>query len=297
MTQRTATAIGFVAVLLWSTLAVFTKLSGSVPPFQLVAMSFAIGGTIGAVYLVLSGAALRPLVAVPPLAWLLGVGGLFGFHFLYFLSLRKAPAVEANLLNYTWPLLIVLLSAVLPDAGGRRGLRWWHLAGALLGLAGTVLIVADGGDVTFKAEATTGYLAAIGSALIWSHYSVLSRRFAHVPSNAVAGFCLVSSFLAALCHLAFETTSWPQTSTEWVAVAALGLGPVGLAFYVWDYGVKHGDIRVLGAAAYAAPLLSTLLLVLLGLGVAGPSLWLACALITGGAVLAAKEMLFGKAGS
>ena len=114
-----------------------------------------------------------------------------------------------------------------------------------------------------------------------------------MPSTAVAGFCLATALLAALCHLAFETPSWPRTSTEWAAVAALGLGPVGLAFYVWDYGVKHGDIRVLGAAAYAAPLLSTLLLVLFGLGTATPSLWLACALITGGAVLAAKELLFG----
>ena len=81
---------------------------------------------------------------------------------------------------------------------------------------------------------------------------------------------------------------------QWAAVAGLGIGPVGAAFYVWDYGVKHGDIRVLGAAAYATPMLSTLALVTLGSSTAGPALWTACILITAGAALAAREMLFGQ---
>jgi drug/metabolite transporter (DMT)-like permease len=124
---------------------------------------------------------------------------------------------------------------------------------------------------------------------------VLSRRFAAVPSAAVAGFCVATAILAALCHLALETTVWPQGATEWLAVAALGLGPVGLAFYVWDVGVKRGDIRLLGVASYAAPLLSTLALVVAGYTQPRATLWLAALLIAGGGLLAAKDMFRRKA--
>ena len=120
---------------------------------------------------------------------------------------------------------------------------------------------------------------------------MLSRRFAAVATDAVACFCLATAALAAVCHLLFETTVWPDRAIEWIAVAALGLGPVGLAFYAWDVGVKRGDIRVLGALSYAAPVLSTALLV--AAGFAEPSLQLlaAAALIAGGGLLAAKDML------
>ncbi len=91
-----------------------------------------------------------------------------------------------------------------------------------------------------------------------------SRRFADVPSDAVAGFCLVTAALAATAHGLFEQTHWPENLDQWLAVVALGIGPVGAAFYVWDIGMKRGDIRVLGVASYLAPLLSTLFLVLAG---------------------------------
>jgi len=134
-------------------------------------------------------------------------------------------------------------------------------------------------------EAWLGYLLALACAFVWSSYSILSRRFQNVPSSAVAGFCAVTAGLSFICHLLFETTLWPVGLTQWAAVAGLGLGPVGLAFYVWDYGVKHGDIRLLGVMSYAAPVLST---VLVGAGFAEPTagLGLACALIVGGALLA-----------
>ena len=105
---------------------------------------------------------------------------------------------------------------------------------------------------------------ALCAALAWSSYSVLSRRFASVPSEAITGFCLVTAVLAGICHLVFEQTIWPAEPLQWAAVVGLSLGPVGLAFYVWDIGVKQGDIQVLGAASYLTPLLSTLVLILTG---------------------------------
>lgn len=284
---RRATAIGATAVLMWSTLALLTTLTGTVPPFQLVAMAFAVAFAIGLVWTAANGRSLLGALRQPAVVWLIGIGGLFGFHFFFFVALRLAPPVEANLINYTWPLLIVLLSGLLP---GER-LRWWHVAGALTGLAGATLLITGGGRLDLGAAYATGYAAAAASALIWSGYSVLSRHLGAVPTDAVGGFCGATAVLALACHLAMETTVWPPDMVAWLAVLGLGLGPVGLAFFTWDYGVKRGDIRVLGAFAYGAPLLSTLLLLAFGRGEASWSVAAACAMIVGGALLAAREML------
>jgi drug/metabolite transporter (DMT)-like permease len=222
----------------------------------------------------------------PMAVWALGVTGLFGYHALYFLALRLAPPAEAQLVNYLWPLLIVLFAALLP---GER-LRLHHVAGALLGLAGTVLLFIDRGGTTFALAYLPGFAAAIGAAITWATYSVLSRLFAAVPTAAVAGFCLATAVLSGVCHLAFEDTRWPMDAVQWLAVVALGIGPVGAAFYAWDIGVKRGDIRVLGAASYAAPLLSTGYLVLAGYATASLALAGAALLISAGGLLAAKDM-------
>jgi drug/metabolite transporter (DMT)-like permease len=287
LSSRAATLIGFGAVALWSLLAVLTAATGTVPPFQLAALTFAIGGGVGVVSWLFRPDALRVL-RQPPIVWALGVGGLFGYHALYFAALRLAPPAEAGLLNYLWPLLIVLFSALLP---GER-IKPAHLVGALLGFAGVVVLVSGRANLTLRPEHSLGYACAFAAAFVWSGYSVLSRRFGSVPTDAVAGFCLATSALSLLCHLAFETTVWPAGAVEWLALAALGAGPVGLAFYLWDIGVKRGDIRLLGVGSYAAPVLSTLFLVLAGYAEPTAALAFACAFIVAGALTAA---LAGKA--
>ena len=119
----------------------------------------------------------------------------------------------------------------------------------------------------------------------------MSRRFASAPTDTVAGFCLATAVLAAAFHVVFEDTQWPQTVTQWLAVAGLGIGPVGAAFYAWDIGVKHGDIRILGVASYVAPILSTACLVLAGYATASVALALAAALVAGGGLIASKDMI------
>ncbi|MFN4089002.1 MAG: DMT family transporter [Alphaproteobacteria bacterium] len=281
-----ATLAGYVAVALWATLALLTAGSGGVPPFQLVAMAFGLAFCLCLGKWLIRGEDILAHLHQPAGAWALGVGCLFGFHFFYFLSLRSAPPVEANLINYTWPLLIVLFSGLLP---GER-LRWWHVAGVSMGLAGAVILIAGRGRVGFEAGHALGYAAAVCSALVWSVYSVANRRFAGVPTDAVGGFCGLTALLALGAHLTFETTIWPEGVMQWAAVAALGLGPVGAAFFFWDHGTKHGDIRALGAAAYAAPLLSTLLLIAVGLGEPSVAVLAACILVTGGALLASRDL-------
>jgi len=282
MTRARATAIGFIAVLLWALLALFTVGSAPVPPLQLNAMCFAIGGLIGVIWTLCNGGLAR-LSGIDWRVYVFGTVGLFGYHALYFSALRLAPPAQAGLIAYLWPLLIVLFSGLLP---GER-LRAGHVIGGITGFAGAALIVARGMTV-FDGSALPGYALAFLCALTWSGYSVLSRRVGRVPTESVAVFCLATAVLSLPLHLALENTVWPDGALGWASCLALGLGPVGLAFYVWDIGVKQGDIQLLGVASYAAPLLSTLVLVATGFAAPTTTLFAAALLITLGAVLAAR---------
>ena len=274
---------------MWSLLAALTVATGRVPPFQLLAMTFAIGACVGPLTWLWRPSAMRAL-RQPLLVWLVGIGGLFGYHALYFLALRLAPPAEAGLLNYLWPLLIVLLSSLLP--GERLAPR--HIVGAVLGFAGTILLFAGNGSAAPNPAHIPGFIAAFVAAFVWAGYSVMSRKLAAVPTDAVAGFCLATAALAAICHFILETTIWPETAMQWLAIVALGIGPVGIAFFVWDIGMKRGDIRVLGAASYATPVLSTAFLILAGFAKPTAALAIAAALIAGGGLIAAKDMIVGR---
>lgn len=287
MSKSTATLIGCFAILCWSFLALLTAAAEKVPPFQLTAMTFLIGGLFGASSWIVRPHAIRSLRQGWQV-WALGTVGLCLYHCAYFFALQSAPPVEASLIAYLWPLLIVVFAAFLP---GER-LRPHHIIGVVLGLIGAVLVITKGGSVGLADGVKQGHVVALACAFIWSGYSVLSRRFGQVPTDVVAGFCLITSAVTFLLHLALETTVWPQTATQWWAVALLGLLPVGAAFYAWDHGVKHGDIMILGALSYAAPLLSTLVLLVAGFGAFHWSVAAAAVLITAGALIAAKDMIF-----
>jgi drug/metabolite transporter (DMT)-like permease len=289
MTPRTATLIGLTAVLMWSLLSVLTVATGKIPAFQLAAMTFAIAAAVAFISFMFRPAAFGAL-RQPLLAWVVGVGGLFGYHALYFLALRFAPPAEAGLVNYLWPLLIVLFSSLLP---GER-LAAHHIIGALLGLVGTVLLLGDNSSGGFASGQIPGFAAAFVAAFVWAAYSVMSRRLKAVPTDAVAGFCLATALLAALVHVMVETTVWPETTGQWLAIITLGIGPVGAAFFTWDIGMKRGDIRVLGAASYATPLLSTAFLILAGFAKPSVAIAIAAVLIAGGGLIAAKDMVLKK---
>ncbi len=280
-----ATAAGLCAILLWATLAALSVSLNAIPPFQFMAFSFAIGALAGLPQFLARQQLARLSAQLTLRALALGVGGLFGYHMLYFLSLRLAPPVEANLINYLWPLLIVLFSTLLPNM---ERLSRRQIGGALLATAGAAAVLSDG--AALSAQNWLGYGAALAAAVVWAGYSVASRYFTReVPSAAVSVYCAITSALAFAVHLALETTVWPLTAGQWLTIAALGVGPVGLAFYLWDYGCKHGDIRVLGVCANATPILSTVLLAACNLAEAKPSMWVAAILIMIGAALSTQR--------
>lgn len=276
------TFVGLGAIGFWSTLAVFTAMTGKVPPFLTVAITFAMGGA-----LILGIAAARGTLgnARPTLAsFLLGVYGLFGDSAVYFAALKLAPPAEANIIHYLWPLLIVLFAAFLP--GGKLSLR--HLGGATLGMIAVLLLTGGKLGAGSGGNAIYGYMLAACGAFIWASYSVLSRLVASVPTESLGVTILAAAILALGCHFAFETTLMPQGATEWAGMVGLGAGSMGLAFFFWDIGMKRGDVAFLGVASYAAPVLSTIILVLAGYATWSWQLGAACVLIVAGAVIARK---------
>ena len=273
-----ASLLALAAIALWGSLAPLGVSLGHVPPFLLTGCALLFGSLIG---LVLSKGRVQQW-RVPPSTLALGVYGLFGFHFLLFIALRHAPPVQANLVNYLWPLGIVLMAPLfLPGVRLHR----LHVAAALLGFAGAVLAIVGGRDL--QGGFAWGYLPALGSAFIWASYSLLTQRVPAFPSAAIGLFGVVSGLLSLLCHALLESPV-DLNVHDWTLLAAMGLGPLGGAFYLWDAALKRGDARQIGVLSFLTPLLSTLALLWLRGEWPSASVVLAAAMIIGAAVLGSR---------
>jgi drug/metabolite transporter (DMT)-like permease len=262
------------AIALWAGLASLGLALKHLPPFLLTGIALVIGSVPA-----------WPLARqwkVSPGTLALGICGLFGYHFLLFVALRVAPPVEANLVNYLWPLLIVVLAPVyLPGLSLRPG----HVLGALMGFSGAAVAILGAGGAS--GAWSWGYLPALGAAFMWASYSLLTRRVAAFPTAAIGLFGLVSGLLALACHAVLEPRAAISPS-DWALLALMGLGPLGAAFFLWDRALKLGDPRQIGILSYITPLASTALLLLVtGRGLSW-NVAVAAALIVGGAVLGTR---------
>ena len=275
------------AIALWGTLASLGVTLSHVPPFLLTGLALLVGSVVA---LPLSGFRLSGWrVSLSTLA--LGVYGLFGFHFLLFIALRHAPPVQANLVNYLWPLLMVVLAPVfLPGLK----LRPTHLAAALLGFAGAAVVILGGADASQTASVgvswreVLAYLPALASAFIWASYSLMTQRVAAFPTAAIGGFALVSGLLSLLCHVWLEPAT-DLSLRDGLLITIMGLGPMGAAFFLWDMALKAGDARQIGILSYLTPVLSTALLVALSGRAFTWTIALAATMIIGAAVLGTRS--------
>ena len=268
------------AIVLWASLATLATLLGDIPPFLLTGIGLIIGSLIS---IPLSGFRLSAW-KIPPQTLLVGVYGLFGYHLMLFIALQSAPAVEANLVNYLWPLLIVVLSPLFTKSlklGARAVLA------AILGFVGAALAITSSGTTSAAAGFELGYLFALAAAIIWATYSLLTTKLQAFPTSAIGLFGLVSGLLAIAAHFVLEEPA-VISSSDWVLLVILGLGPLGGAFYFWDAALKIGDPRRIGLLAFLTPLLSTTLLLVVSGRELSVQLLAATALIVGGAMLGSK---------
>ena len=278
---RSATIFALITISLWSFLAYLASRLTHLPPFLVVGIALCIGGLVG-IYQFRNW-------RVPLKTFLVGLAGLFGYHFLLFTAFQYAPTVEANSINYLWPLLIVLLSPVyLPG----YKLKLHHILGALIGLAGAGLVI-SGGHLSLDMANLKGYLLAGAAALVWASYSLLTKRLPPFPTAAVGGFCLTSGIISLgfyeLTSLSSGQAPVSLSLQDWLFLVLIGIGPMGIAFFTWDAALKRGDPRIIGSLTYVTPFFSTLVLVLLG----GRSLsWvagIAILLIVSGAVVGSLD--------
>jgi drug/metabolite transporter (DMT)-like permease len=253
----TSMVYAMLTISLWSLSAYFSAHLRRISPFLLVGISFTLAGLMGIRHL--------RTWKVPLIVFGIGVGGLFGYQVLYFLAFQHAPAVEVNVINYLWPLCVVLLSPVYLKG---YALRWYHILGAAMGLFGAGVVVTSG-TLHFNLSSAPGYGYAAIAAVIWASYSLLIKRFQPLPDSLVSGFCLLAGLLALGVFLGSQPAypqAWLLTRQEWLYIILIGVGPHGIAFVTWNLALKHGDPRVIGSFSYLIPLLSTLILVVTGTG-------------------------------
>jgi drug/metabolite transporter (DMT)-like permease len=250
MTQkRLSLLLASLTILCWGSLATFANLLYHLPPFYILGVTFLIGSL---------PAFFRPKEMFPHWKILLvGVAGYFGYHFFLFYAFRFAPALEANLINYLWPVILVMMT---PLFFREQKLKGYHFAGAFLSVIGCVFLVASKG-AQLNPNNLTGYLLAFGAALSWPLYSIAKKKLPATPVWAIGSFCLVCGLLSLLTHAWLEPRVVLQPRDA-ILLFIMGIGPFGLAFYCWDAALRLGDSRDIGALAYLTPALSNLGLIL-----------------------------------
>ncbi len=280
-----ATLIGFIAPLLWSIYPVLSVAIGQVPPLEIVSIAFFTSFCCSLVILFIRKSSLKNTFYQPFKYWLIGVGGICGFNVLYIFALQSGPPAEIFLMVVSWPIFAIIFSSLIL----KEILRPWHIAGCALGFSGIIFIAWQQGFSGFEFAHLKGYIAALAAAIIWALYSVLSRKYKNIPIDMVTAFCGATTVIAVILHFNLETTV-SLSFYQLLLIFIIGMGPSCLAYYVWNHGVKNGDIRVLSSISFIGHFIALSLLVLAGYSEFKWQTAIACALIVGGAITGSLGM-------
>ncbi|MCD6034764.1 MAG: rane protein [Rickettsiales bacterium] len=283
-----ATFLGAFAPFAWAAMPLLVLSLPGIPAFAMTAIVFSLASLIGIVIWIVSKQNLSYLLKLPLSFWLLGIWGIFGFHFCYFLMLRLAPPAEGFLICNIWQVLLLFMSSYLL----KERIHSYHIIGAILGFSGVLVIAFKDGLIVPSSDHLIGYALSLTGAFIWASYSALSHKFQHVPSNAVIGYFPIVAILSLVCHFLLEDSfTLPKDAFSWQVFFAIAIGPGSFAFLAWDHGIKHGDIRLLSILSYIEPLLAVGLLVLFSFSVFSWHIALASCLIVGGSLIGSFGMI------
>jgi len=266
------------AVILWASLATLGAALNHISPLLITGLSLIIGSFIA---LPLSRFKLKTMLVRPRII-LLGIYGLFGYHAVLFAGLQQAPPVQANLVNYLWPLLIVVLA---PLFFKELKLQFRHIAAAVVGFIGAALAILSGQQLT--GGFSLGYLWAGLAAILWSTYSLGTKKIGNFPTPAIGLLALIAGALSLLAHLIWGSPA-EISGYDWLWLLLLGLGPLGGSFFLWDYALKNGDPQRVGLIAFLTPLLSSVMLLVATGQPLSPLLALSAALILGAAAFGSR---------
>ena len=273
---RQPTICGVVALVLWSFSAVSVCLLAHIPVFQLAAIVGGIGVTVTAVRITLIGKWSE--MRQPLHFWVFGIF-LIGFNeWVYLFALKNAPPEQADLINYLWPLLLLLSVGLLP----KERISLVSLIGAAIGFAGIYILLTWGGKGgVFRGEYLWGYVAAFLAAISWVVYILFSKSNPHKSPEFVGLYFGGMALFCGVVHFQYEQTVIP-TLFEWTVLAFTGIAIHGSAFPLWDFAMKKGAFDFLSMLSYFTPISSILILILFGQVEGTAGLGIACVFVTFG---------------
>lgn len=275
------TLVGLGAVAIWCVTTLLVAYVTALPPLEFVGLIFFLGYVSLTALQLLNGEDIKSYWRQPLKHYLFWLGTAGVYTVILFVSYSLVPFFEANILNHTWPVLLIVFTAMLHN----ERVTAIQIFGGVVSFAGVIAIFMPAGDVPLFGDFHFGHALAIGSASLWSAYSAFAKKV-NYPIGFLAPVFLVFSLICFALHAAFEPTVWPG-NFEWIIIVILGLGRV--SYMMWDYGMKHGDVVFLASICYFLPLATSLLLVAFGFGPASPMIGIGAALIAVGCLIVNYE--------
>lgn len=244
------------AVVLWASWPALATMVYPAPPLLVLGFSALIGCTFSCAMAVRQSA-LRVFVSVPFGTMAFVAIGLMGNNAFYLAAIARIGPAEANVVHYLWPVFLVLLASMLH----RRLPTGVQAFGIACGFGGVVVALFP--QVGGRLDGFGVFLGVCG-ALTFAVYSVV-RSFAKVEVDVVGPSLGLAGLSALGAHFMLEPFYWPST-TQWLVLVIMGIGPFTLANLLWDRATRAGTVATISSFAFLTPLVAMGLLAAFGLG-------------------------------
>ncbi len=219
--------------------------------------------------------------------WAFGIMGIYGANLSFVYAMQCAPPEKVDLINYLWPILVTILSPLVFKAK----VNFLSMLGVAIAFAGIFVVLTNGASLAgFEMQYWPGFLLALLNVIFWGTYVIVSKKNSTVPNEMIGLYCGIGAICSLIIHCYTENFLLPSNK-ELVTMITIGLTGQGLAYILWDYGIKSGHYYLLCTLSYFTPILSILLLVKFQYTMASDHLWIAATLVSLGACLAEPKFI------